>query len=166
MTNALATMQAQLPDEQMIGKYTKPQGLVIVGLLSLIHQIANANGWTVKEKAKREGFSEYEIPHVTLKFYDKEDAQAQYGRGIAQITDPSEYAPHLYRVWEGYKDTETYSESHAKIVRTLALAKRSLKHLHSMVYVYTADSVLIEGSLMFQGTVLCGDQFRAELSFW
>ena len=165
MNNALATMQAQLPDEQMIGKYTKPQGLVIVGLLSLIHQIANANGWTVKEKAKREGFSEYEIPHMGLRFYDREDAQAQYGRGVAQITDPAEYAKHLYRIWKHYEDSETYQGAHAQVVKTLTMAKRSLKHLHPMVYAYTADHPTA-GSLMFQGTATCGDRFRAELYFW
>lgn len=165
MTQALATMQAQLPDEQMIGNYTKPQALVIVGLLSLIHQIADVNGWPVTEKAKREGFSEYEIPHMGLRFYDKEDAQAQTGRGVAQITDPAEYAQHLYRIWKNYEGSESYRGAHAQVVKTLAMAKRSLKHLHPMVYAYMADHPR-SGSLMFQGTAVCGDQFRAELYFW
>lgn len=165
MTNALLTMQDQLPKDAMIGNYTKPQALVIVGLLSLIHQIANANGWTVKEKAKREGFSEYEIPHVCLRFYDKEDAQAQYGRGVAQITDTAEYAKILYLIWKSYEGSKSYDERHAGVAKTLCLAKRTLKHLHPMVYAYMADHPR-SGSLMFQGTATCGDQFRAELYFW
>lgn len=166
MTNALATMQAQLPADMLIGKYTKPQALVIVGLLSLIHQIAAANGWTVKEKKKREGFSEYEGPHVGLRFYDGEEAQSHYGRGIAQITDSADYSRALYRVWKNYENSNTYDDRHVKVVKTLSIANRQLKHLHPMVYAYLADDILTEGSLMFQGTSTCGEQFRAELTFW
>lgn len=162
--NKLQVLQERLPDDQLIGKRTKPQALVIVGLLSTMYAIGSRCGWTVKEKVKREDYSEYELPHVTLKFFEGAQAQAQFGRGKAQVLDPAEYAKGLYHVWKFYEDLETYNQQLAELIAMLAETKLHLKHLHPMVYVYTVDSLTC--GLMFQGTASCGDQFRAELSFW
>lgn len=160
---SLQELEQKLPDTEMVGKYTKPQALVIMSIMTMLYTIAAKNGCDVQRRKLSETIDEYEVPHLIARFYTGEACRIPADKLGFPWNDANEYTKRLYNHWLIFQDDPVGPELES-LIHTLWIAKKHLKHLAPRVTAFPCYDLTT--SMVLQTIADGGEQFRVELRLW